>query len=579
MKKTGLSGLILLMLITNGIAKASSPAVPLILEAESAATYGVSLSNQGMKFSGTGFLTGFDAGDSIVFTFQAKKLQYELSFAVATTGAEYPVVTINNGKSRTLSIKTASDTFIMVSVGKVVLNEGSNTVVFKMRTSNTGSLKLDYLKVTPIIIAPPLGSSKQLSDTQATAVTKNLYSYLMDLYGKKVLSGQHELSDINYIRSKTTKFPAIGSFDLIEYSPSRRAYGSNPGRYTENAIQWATDNNTIIAMMWHWNAPTDLINTTGKEWWRGFYTYATTFDIEAVLNDTSSERYQLVLRDIDSIASQLKKIQAAGLPVLWRPLHEAAGGWFWWGAKGPEPLKKLWRLLYQRLTNYHQIHNLIWVFTLERVDTTWYPGDDYVDIVSLDLYPSSTTPPPTLATDWEAIKKIFNGRKPITLSEAGVLFNPDNARIYGTWWSGFTVWTGDFIRKVPLDELKYTYWDEDVLTADELPDWKNYKEGDSLYKQGDPLPNQIQSSQQAQSTISVYPNPAKDVIHISFNNPTTQPLTLDLYNSTGMLIKKIAIANYTTNISVDLKNQKKGLYFLKLNNGNMTTQCYKLIKQ
>lgn len=573
-----LSGYTFLIIFSASIAKATPSAASLILEAENAITSGVSISSQGMKFSGTGYLTNFDTDDSVVFTFQAKKLQYELSFAVATSGAEYPVVTVNNGKSRTLSIKNASDTFIMVSAGKVVLNEGTNTVVFKMRTSNTGSLKLDYLKVTPIIIVPPLGSSKQLSDTQATAVTKNLYSYLIDLYGKKVLSGQHELADINYIRSKTTKFPAIGSFDLIEYSPSRRAYGSNPGRYIENAIQWATDNNTIMAMMWHWNAPTDLINTTGKEWWRGFYTYATTFDIEAVLNDTTSEKYQLVLRDIDSIASQLKKIQAAGLPVLWRPLHEAAGGWFWWGAKGPEPLKKLWRLLYQRLTDYHQIHNLIWVFTLERVDTTWYPGDDYVDMVSLDLYPSSTTPSPTLATDWEAIKKIFNGRKPITLSEAGVLFNPDNARIYGTWWSGFTVWTGDFIRKIPIDELKYTYWDEDVLTADELPDWKNYKEGDSLYKQGDPLPTQIHTRKQPQPQISVYPNPAKDFIHISINEILSQPVTLELYNSLGALIERITISNPTGRISISMKDRKKGLYILKINDKN-SPQCYKVVKQ
>ena len=42
---------------------------------------------------------------------------------------------------------------------------------------------------------------------------------------------------------------------------------------------------------------------------------------------------------MDAIALQLKKVASNNIPVLWRPLHEAAGGWFWWGAKGAEPFK------------------------------------------------------------------------------------------------------------------------------------------------------------------------------------------------------------------------------------------------
>jgi mannan endo-1,4-beta-mannosidase len=67
------------------------------------------------------------------------------------------------------------------------------------------------------------------------------------------------------------------------------------------------------------------------------------------------------MKDIDTIAVQLKKLQSKGIPVLFRPLHEAEGGWFWWGAQGPEPCKKLWRILYQRLTHHHRINNLIWM--------------------------------------------------------------------------------------------------------------------------------------------------------------------------------------------------------------------------
>ena len=53
------------------------------------------------------------------------------------------------------------------------------------------------------------------------------------------------------------------------------------------------------------------------------------------------------------------------VPVLWRPLHEAYGGWFWWGACGPKAFEQLWRLMFTRFTQVHQLHNLIWVYTAD----------------------------------------------------------------------------------------------------------------------------------------------------------------------------------------------------------------------
>ena len=54
---------------------------------------------------------------------------------------------------------------------------------------------------------------------------------------------------------------------------------------------------------------------------------ATTFNISSALADPNGSDYALVIRDLDAIATQLKRIQAAGIPLLWRPLHEAEGGW------------------------------------------------------------------------------------------------------------------------------------------------------------------------------------------------------------------------------------------------------------
>ena len=136
--------------------------------------------------------------------------------------------------------------------------------------------------------------------------------------------------------------------------------------------------------MWHWGAPVGLYDTEEHPWYSGFYTDATDFNIADALSDTTNANYTLLMQDIDSIAAELSKLQSAGAPVVFRPLHEAEGGWFWWGAQGPEPCKELYRILYDRLTNMHELNNLIWLWN--SIDPEWYPGDDVVDMVSSDVY-------------------------------------------------------------------------------------------------------------------------------------------------------------------------------------------------
>jgi hypothetical protein len=321
------------------------------------------------------------------------------------------------------------------------------------------------LSVSSGLTRPP----KTLTDPNATSETKSLMSFLVDYYGMQVLSGQQDLGEINYIYSVTGKQPAIGVFDLIEYSPSRIEHGSNPTGSVETWINWANTGGGIVSSSWHWNAPTDLIDTNDHPWWSGFYTSATTFDIQAVLADPCGTRYQLVLRDLDAIAVQLQKYQDANIPVLWRPLHEASGGWFWWGAKGPGPYIELWRLMHDRFVNYHHLHNLIWVYTVG--DAAWYPGDAYVDVVGMDIYPSD--PNASMAGFWQDTQSRHQGVKLVALSESGIVPNPDNIRSYGVWWSWFSVWSG-FIHDTNQTFLNTVYHDADIITLDELIDWKHY---------------------------------------------------------------------------------------------------------
>lgn len=38
----------------------------------------------------------------------------------------------------------------------------------------------------------------------------------------------------------------------------------------------------------------------------------------------------------------MQRMENQNVTVLWRPLHEASDGWFWWGNAGAEPYKWLW---------------------------------------------------------------------------------------------------------------------------------------------------------------------------------------------------------------------------------------------
>lgn len=445
------------------------PVVDGKVEAEDAALNGVAVDTTTAGYSGSGYVWGFDnATDKVSFNVEVDPGLYEITIGyISPFGDKGYDFQVNNESGGGMFAGTGQ-AFSTVSAGKYLLQEGLNKITIG---NGWGYFGIDYIMLTPTTVPLPAKPPKELADAQATVATKALFSYLVDIYGSKILSGQQDNTD--YIVEQTGKEPAVGAFDFMDYSPSRVAFGTDTLGRTQRYIDWAQkeDGNGIVSMMWHWNAPTDLINEApDRLWWRGFYTNATTFKLDSALADTTSERYHLLIRDIDAIAHELQKFSNADIPVLWRPLHEAPGGWFWWGARGPEAFKELWHIMYERMTNYHNLHNLIWVYTAT-TDMDWYPGDAYVDIVGLDIY---TDPTANMSGDWESIQALFGGEKLVTLSETGNLPEPDKVRAYATWWSWFSVWSGDFIFNQPVSLLQEVYHDEDVITRDELPNWRMY---------------------------------------------------------------------------------------------------------
>lgn len=300
-----------------------------------------------------------------------------------------------------------------------------------------------------------------ITNSSATAATKKVYQFLLDNYGKTMLSGAMggvawENGFADFINTTTGKYPAIVGYDYIHMPYSSASSWINYGNITP--VQSAWNAGSIIQIGWHWRAPSSADESSDK--W-DFYKSGTSFNVINALTPDTWEKTFLD-KDIATLAGYLKLLQDAGIPVLFRPLHEAAGdyqwgGWFWWGAKGADACKRLWKYLHDELTNTYGLNNLIWVWTVQTGTggslaavsdlQFWYPGDGYVDIVGADLYfdangKNGSTTPYTNQQAYDLVMESVNGKKMVVMSECGRLPVASECLAAGQNWGYFMTWYG-----------------------------------------------------------------------------------------------------------------------------------------
>ncbi|MBQ8965906.1 glycosyl hydrolase [Ruminococcus sp.] len=408
---------------------------------------------------------------------------YSLNFISAGVGGAKENNALVDG-DKVGSFRSASGKMGDSVIGNVYVEKGSHDVTV---TPSWGWIDLDALVITASQLKDSYDVKGELSNKNATDSARRLMAFLKDNYGEKTISGQQcdgglNGSEFKVIKEATGKTPALVGLDLMDYTPVRVSQGASCSS-VEKAIEFSQAGG-IVEMCWHWSAPKQYIKE-GKDangnpmWWGSFYTANVTMDFDAVMNGEDPEGYAQLVADIDAIAEQLKKLQEADVPVLFRPLHEGSGGWFWWGSGSAESYRKLWVTMYDKLTVEHGLNNLIWVYNGQAKE--WYPGDEYVDIIGEDIYPGRQVTSPQSSKFLEAAD-YTDDTKIVTLSENGCLFDPDEAYDRGTLWSWFCVWNGEFVRSgsrlseeySTAEMWKKVYNSEYVLTLDELPDLKNY---------------------------------------------------------------------------------------------------------
>lgn len=273
-----------------------------------------------------------------------------------------------------------------------------------------------------------------------------LLDYLYAAAGNGIITGQHTqtnpMEEISYIENLTGKSPKLRGFELLAYSPNINYEDASRACLDEvydnqntldTALRWAKETDGILTFSFHWFSPLG-----GRD--KSFYAEHTDFDTAKILEADSEER-KAFFHDMDVIAEELKRFQEADIPVLWRPFHESDGTWFWWGAKGPSVAKELYKLMYEHYTNVHHLDNLLWVWNCRTNDG--YPGDEYVDVISVDIYLPEYTPT-DYAAEYEALRRETTTTKVAALAEVGYMPDIHMLEKSRITWAYYMTWSKEF---------------------------------------------------------------------------------------------------------------------------------------
>ena len=419
------------------------------------------------------------------------------------TNGKIQNLTINGQSTGQLSFPFDSSFSYIKASPKIKLAAGANTIGI---VNSWGWVNIDYIEIAPYI-ATPWAISNTLVTPNASDNAKKMFGFLRQNFQKKIVSGVmtntvmqndgkytpdtvQNQTEVAWIINASGKAPALLGVDFL-HSTGLNSNNEWYRGYTIATVSLAQDmykRGGIPAYCWHWQDPSQTVEA--------FYTQSsgnspyTTFNLNKAFSDsvnysafnTASAEYQDIIRDMDTVAGYLKVLADKGVPVLWRPLHEASGKWFWWGSKGPGACKALYRLMFQQFTSVHGLNNLIWVWTTDEAGDAldWYPGDQYVDILGRDYYYyPRIADHASLVSSFENVKDIFSGTKMISLAECGSVPYPDSMQSDGAGWSYFMPWYGDYTMDGWAHDNTAADWNSImnnnyVITLDKMPGWANF---------------------------------------------------------------------------------------------------------
>lgn len=318
----------------------------------------------------------------------------------------------------------------------------------------------DYEAMKAYFESRDVDPTKPVSENaQTNEKTMEVWNYLRSVYGKQVITCQQMMGNECYedlvFYNATNDLTAMKGYDFIFCTGS---YHSDD--MIDEAIEWSKESGGLCAFTWHWNVPKDIDNPEGGY---AFYTSEITNFNQVNAVTPGTKEYETVIHDIDLIATKIQRMESEGVTILFRPLHEASGAWFWWGLQGRdsatnEVFQKLWYMIYDRLENYHKLTNIIWVWNGQNPHTAIHPNA--FDIEGIDrYYDQEDISAEALSAYYEKCYGELAGYdkycaelagmestgKMMALTECGYIPDPEGIKAANTMWLYYMVWNGDFI--------------------------------------------------------------------------------------------------------------------------------------
>lgn len=425
------------------------------------------------------------------------------------------------------------------------------------------NLSILILFALTLTLKIPVSAQTTPADPEMIKISRTLLHYFDTIYQKKIIGAMRGPENAFKIEQLTGEYPAMVEVDLTGWHKTAwsDAY-TNRVEYNIDAMKRIWEfKKAIPGMCWHWGNP-----LTGGGDYNASKEDLTEEQFNNIVTE-GTEEYNIMMEDLRKHADYLQQLTDKNIPVIWRPLHEIDGGWFWWTNKtNPENTVKLWKIMYNYLVKEREMHNLIWVYSAgignpakKDMDyrKSFYPGDEWCDIVGIDLYGYDYRNtgiyefwhgPQSYQQAFDVMKELAPD-KLIVLSETDALPNMEKTfndhPNFAKWLWAMPWWA--FNDDNPEEWIEKTYTHKNVVMQPDLPNFKALATGNIDYK-----------SQNVQQQFSLYPVPCSDVLSVK---PEGE-YDLRVYSTQGQLMNTENSAS-----AIDIAGLSPGTYLLKIQTG------------
>ncbi len=442
----------------------------MIIQAEECNLNGsLKVSDERKGYSGEGYVTGFKGGEADYLVISADipvSQHYDVTICVASDEKVNNEVIINGSSIGSFNIEGNKEKFVKITFYGVYIEQG---VALIQINHGDNEFDIDYIKIEnnqsvyeneQEIEAVPVSEKSSYE-------ARDVLRYLKENMGENIITGQFAEDsrnlEIKHIYKITGKYPVIRFGDIGGYATSKLPLESE----IKASREW-DERGGIVGLTWLWNSPSEDSDIYAKNTKFSLEEAMTKEDIailgiselqELCRDGVISRECLAIVEDIDDVASGLNELAEDGIPVLWRPLPKAGEGLYWWGASGSKAYKWLYNLIFERMTIYHELDNLIWVWNGQSEE--YLVDDDKYDIASIDIYDKPNTAFGSHSEKYQLLKMITENEKLIALSECSNVPGIDEMLRDRSVWSYFGLWYGKYLfeNEEHLDEI-YTRKDD-----------------------------------------------------------------------------------------------------------------------